>query len=81
MIARLRAITLRRAALIDEIGGERDRMTALIDSLRTQIAIAGLGLLAGRLLRRTHWLRMLAAGGTVIAAALPLLARLFAGRR
>lgn len=81
MNTRLDAIARRQAVLIDEIAGERDRMTSLIDGLRTQVAIAGLGLLAGRLLRRSRWLRMLAAGGAVVAAALPLLAGLLAKRR
>jgi hypothetical protein len=76
MIARLPALANRRAALVDEMAQERERMAALIDGVRTQLAIAGLGLLAARLLRRSRWLRLLAGGGAVLAAAVPLLARL-----
>lgn len=80
MNTRLVALSSRRAALVDEMARERERMAALIDGLRTQVAIAGLGLLAGRLLRRSRWLRLLAAGGALLAASLPLVARLLPAR-
>jgi hypothetical protein len=78
---RLAALSQRRAALVEEIAAERDRMSALVASLRTQFAIAGLALLAGRLMRRSRWLRLLATGGAALAAVLPLLARLVPARR
>jgi hypothetical protein len=78
---RLAALSQRRAALVEEIAAERDRMSALVTSLRTQLAIAGLALLAGRLMRRSRWLRLLATGGAALAAVLPLLARLVPARR
>jgi hypothetical protein len=78
---RLAALSQRRAALVEEIAAERDRMSALVTGLRTQLAIAGLALLAGRLMRRSRWLRLLATGGAALAAVLPLLARLVPARR
>jgi hypothetical protein len=80
MNGRLAAIADRRAALLDEMALERERVAALVDGLRTQLAIAGLGLLAARLVRRSRWLRLLAGGGAVIAAVVPLLARLLPAR-
>jgi hypothetical protein len=81
MKTRLAAITRRRAHLLDEIAPDRDRMSALMVELRTGLALGGLALLAARLLRRSRWLRVLAAGGTAFAAALPLIARAVASRR
>ncbi|HKB54463.1 MAG TPA: hypothetical protein VKD22_10710 [Ramlibacter sp.] len=81
MITRLDAIVHRRTALVQEIADERDRMATLADSLRTQFAIAGLGLLATRVLRRSRWFRILSGAGAVMAAVLPFMARLVARRR
>lgn len=81
MITRRSAIAQRRSALLLEIADERDRTAALIAELRTQVAIAALGLLAGRLLQRSRWLRLFAAGGAVLTAALPLFARWLPPRR
>ena len=78
MITRLDSIVQRRAALVQEIAAEREGMAALVDSLRTQFAVAGLGLLATRVLRRSRWFRVLTGAGAVIAAVLPFMARLAA---
>jgi len=78
MNTRRHAIAQRRAALVREIALERERTAALLGELRTQLALAGLGLVAGRLLGRSRWLRLLALGS---AAAIPLVARFLAARR
>jgi hypothetical protein len=80
MIPRLAALTARRAALLEEMAQERDGMGELLGAVRTQLAIAGLGLMAGRLLRRSRWLRLLAGGSALFAAALPVVARLLPRR-
>ncbi|HEY0883796.1 MAG TPA: hypothetical protein VGE20_00855 [Ramlibacter sp.] len=81
MNARLQAIVQRRAALVREIALERDRSAALLAELRTQLALAGLALIAGRLLRRSRWARRLALVSAVAAGVLPLAARWLAARR
>lgn len=81
MNTRLQLMAQRRAALVREIALERDRSAALAAELRTQLALAGLALLAGRLLRRSRWARLLAAGSAVAAGILPLAARWLATRR
>jgi hypothetical protein len=81
MITRLDVLAGRRAALVEEIGVERERMAQALDSLRTQAALAGVGMLATRVLGRTRWFRWLAAAAAVASIALPLAARQFAGRR
>ena len=80
MIPRLAALAQRRVALLDEMAQERDRIAGLAATIGTQVAIAGLGLVATRLLRRSRWLRLLAGAGAVLAAALPLVARLLPAR-
>ncbi len=64
----LAAITLRRAALLQEIGGERELMALTVQSLRKDLALASLGFTAGQLLGRKGWLRI--AGVTVLALTL-----------
>ena len=81
MIGRLDLIARRRALLVGEIAQERERTATAVDALRTQLAIAGAGLIVARLLRRSRWLRMLGISGAVIASALPWLARWIAQRR
>lgn len=81
MNARLQVIAQRRAALVREIALHRDRTAAQVAELRTQLALAGLALLAGRLLRRSRWARILALGSAVAAGVAPLAARWLAARR
>jgi hypothetical protein len=81
MNARQAALSRRRAVLVGEIDAQRDAMAEVFVQLRTQLALAGLAMLAARLLRRSRWLRLLTAGGAVLVAALPLLARLLPDRR
>jgi hypothetical protein len=80
MNERLAAIARRRAALAEEIAAERDELAHVLLQVRTQIAFAGVVMLATRLLRRSRWLRLLGAAGAVVAAALPLVARAFPKR-
>jgi hypothetical protein len=80
MNERLAAIARRRAALAEEIAAERDELAQVLLQVRTQIAFAGVVMLATRLLRRSRWLRLLGAAGAVVAAALPLVARAFPKR-
>lgn len=81
MNARLHAIERRRVVLVREIALERDRSAALLAELRTQLALAGLALLAGRLLRRSRWARLLALGSAVATGIVPLATRWLASRR
>lgn len=81
MNTRLQAIVQRRAALVREIALERDRSAARLAELRTQLALAGLALLAGRLLRRSRWARLLALGSAIATGILPLATRWLASRR
>ena len=81
MNTRLQAIAQRRAALVREIAIQRDRSAAQLAELRTQLALAGLALVAARLLRRSRWPRLRAAGSAVATAILPLAARWLAARR
>jgi hypothetical protein len=80
MNERLAAIARRRVALVDEIAAQRDDLAQLLLEVRTQMALAGVVMLASRLLRRSRWLRMLGAAGAVLVTALPLLARAFPKR-
>jgi hypothetical protein len=80
MNERLAAIARRRVALVDEIAAQRDDLAQLLLEVRTQMALAGVVMLASRLLRRSRWLRLLGAAGAVLVTALPLLARAFPKR-
>jgi hypothetical protein len=79
--ARLDGVAQRRELLVQEIAGERERMARTLSSLRAQVAIAGAGLLATRLLRRTRWFGLLSSIAAVASIALPVVARLVAARR
>lgn len=81
MNARLAAIAQRRAALVEDIAVQRDELAQALLQVRTQVALAGVVMLATRLLRRSRWLRVLGTAGAIVAAALPLLARAFPNRR
>ena len=81
MNARLDGIARRRALLVQEIAGERERMAQTLSTLRAQVALAGVGLLATRLLRRSRWFRLLSSAAAVFSVALPVVARLLAARR
>jgi hypothetical protein len=81
MNARLAAIARRRVDLVEEIAAQRDELAQVLLQVRKQIALAGVLMLATRLLRRSRWLRLLGAAGAVAAAALPLVARAFPTRR
>lgn len=74
MKARLRAIARRRTVLGAEVEQQRTEMRQSLTALRTELAFAGLGLIAGRLLVRRPWLRALALGLGALAAS-KLLAR------
>jgi hypothetical protein len=80
MNERLAAIARRRVALVDEIAAQRDDLAQLLLEVRTQMALAGVVMLASRLLRRSRWLPLLGAAGAVLVTALPLLARAFPKR-
>jgi hypothetical protein len=73
--ARLRAIARRRAAVGAEIRQHRAQMRESLAVLRTDLAFAGLGLVAGRLLVRRPWLRALVLGGLGALAASKLVTR------
>ena len=75
MNARLAAIARRRVALVEEIDAQREELARAALQARTQIALAGVVMLATRLLRRSRWLRLLGAAGAVVATALPFVAR------
>jgi hypothetical protein len=79
--ARLDAIARRRELLVQQIADEREAMAQALSSLRAQAAIAGVGLLATRLLRRTRWFRALSSIAAVASLALPVVSRLLAARR
>jgi hypothetical protein len=81
MKSRFAAIAQRRLALVEEIGLERERMAAALEGLRKQVAMAGLGLLASRLLGRSRWLRLAAVAAMAVSAAGPLLVRFLSTRR
>jgi hypothetical protein len=81
MNARLAAIARRRVDLVEEIAAQRDELAQVLLQVRKQIALAGVLMLATRLLRRSRWLHLLGAAGAVAAAALPLVARAFPTRR
>ena len=69
MKARLRAIAHRRLTLGVEVQQQRAAMRDSLAILRNDLAFAGLGLLAGRLLVRRPWLRALVLAGLSVAAA------------
>jgi len=81
MIGRLESLAGRRAVLVAEIGLEREAMAQALVAARNQLALAGLGLLAVRLLRRSRWFRVLSAGAAMASVVLPVAARLLAARR
>jgi hypothetical protein len=81
MNVRLDAIGRRRVLLLQEITGERERTAQTLSSLRSQVALAGVGILAARLLRRSRWFRLFSAAAAVASVALPVVARLLAARR
>lgn len=76
MKARLRAIARRRAALAVEIGQQRAARRLMMEALREDLAFAGLGLIAGRMLVRRPWLRALALGALAAVAARRVATRL-----
>jgi hypothetical protein len=57
MIPRLADLIRRRARLITEIDRERDSMHGICAVIRQDLAYAGFGLMAGRLMARHPWLR------------------------
>jgi hypothetical protein len=81
VIARLESFARRRAVLVAEIELEREAMARALAAAGKQVALAGLGLLAVRLLRRSRWFRVLSAGAAMASLALPVAARLLATRR
>jgi hypothetical protein len=66
--ARLQAIALQRAVLAGEIGRQRTALGETLGVLRNDIALAGLGLVVGRVLVRRPWLRALALGALAAIA-------------
>lgn len=81
MTSRQDQLARRRERLVQEIGDERERLARTLDRLRQQAALAGLGVLATRLLGRSRWFRWLAAATAAAAVAFPLASRLWAARR
>ena len=81
MIARLASCARRRAELVAEIELQREATAQALAGAGKQVALAGLGLLAIRLLRRTPWFRRLSAGAAIASVVLPIAARLLAARR
>jgi hypothetical protein len=73
--ARLHAIARRRAVLGADVEQQRAEMRESLAVLRTDVAFAGLGLVAGRLLVRRPWLRALVLGGLGALAASKLVTR------
>ena len=73
--ARLDAIARRRAVLGAEVQQQRVKMRGSLAQLRTDLAFAGIGLIAGRLLVRRPWLRALVLGGLGALAASKLAIR------
>jgi hypothetical protein len=73
--ARLHAIARRRAMLVAEVEQQRAAVRESLAVLRTELAFAGLGLVAGRLLTRRPWLRALVLGGLGAFAASKLVTR------
>jgi hypothetical protein len=57
MKQRLRAIAHRRASLRAEIDDQRTMLRERLADLRNDVALAGLGFLASRLVARHRWLR------------------------
>ena len=75
MKARLHAIADRRAMLRAEIEQQRAALREALADARTDLAFAGLGLIAGRVLVRRPWLRALVLGGLAALAARRLATR------
>jgi hypothetical protein len=73
--ARLGAIARRRTVLGAEVQQQRAQMRESLALLRTELAFAGMGLIAGRLLIRRPWLRALVLGGLGALAASKLVTR------
>ena len=73
--ARLGAIARRRAVLGAEVAQQRAQMRESLALLRTELAFAGMGLVAGRLLIRRPGLRALVLGGLGALAASMLVTR------
>jgi hypothetical protein len=73
--ARLHAIAYRRAMLRAEIEQQRAALREALAAARTDLALAGLGLIAGRVLVRRPWLRALVLGGLAAFAARRLATR------
>jgi hypothetical protein len=73
--ARLLAIAKRRAMLGAELEQQRAALRDSLSMLRMDLAFAGLGLIAGRLLVRRPWLRALLLGGLGALAASRLVTR------
>lgn len=69
MKVRLNAMAQRRAVLGAEIEQQRDALRETLAALRKDVALAGLGLIAGQALVRRPWLRALALGGLAALAA------------
>lgn len=76
MNPRLETIARRRGQLIAEIAGERVQLRVALGAVRQRAALAGLGLMAGRLVARYPWMRLLAVAGFAAYAARHVLARL-----
>ena len=81
MKSRFEAIALRRAALVDEIELERDRMAGLLQVVSKQIAMVSVGFALSQLLGRSRWIRWAALAGTALSAVVPVLARILGSRR
>jgi hypothetical protein len=69
MSAQLQAIERRRAALGREIGQTRAAQRQALSAVRQELAVAGLGLVIGRLLVRRPWLRAAVMAGVAAVAA------------
>ena len=80
MISRIEAIARRRAVLVDEIEIERGRLAMTLDTVGRQLALATMGIMVGRLLGRSRWLRIAAVCASALSMAGPLLARFFPAR-
>lgn len=73
--ARLHAIARQRAMLSAEIEQKRAALRETLATLRKDLALAGLGLIAGQALVRRPWLRALALGALAALAARRLATR------
>ena len=75
MNPRLEAIARRRGQLIVEIAGERVQLRVALGAVRQGAALAGLGLMAGRLVARYPSMRLLATTGFAAYAARHVMTR------